>query len=81
MDKLNFDDINDLKKFLKENLLTKNEAAAITGQTPGAFNNAVHSGMINPFFESSGVGSAKAKLYLKSDVEHYRDTKRNINKP
>lgn len=79
--KIEFEDMEDLQSFINESLLTKSEAAKITGQSPVAFNQSVSLGAIKPFYESTGVGSAKVKLYLKSDVEHYRDTKRNINKP
>lgn len=79
--KIEFKNMDDLKSFINDNLLTKKEASAITEQTPGAFNQSVALGYIKPFYESEGVGSSKVKLYLKSDLEAYRATKKNINKP
>lgn len=67
--------IGELHDFIKENLLTKVEASKITGQSIGAFNQSVKMGMIKPFFESEGSTSSKVRLYLKSDMEAYRDRK------
>lgn len=72
-----FSELNEIQKWISENLLTKSEAAAITGQSLTGFNQSVAIGKIAPFYVSSGTGSSKVKLYLRSDIEHYRDTKRS----
>lgn len=78
----NYSEIQNIQKWMKENLLTKNEAAVITGQSTQAFNQSVRSGKIQPFYESTGIGPAKVNLYLKSDIEYYRDHKRKqLNGP
>lgn len=69
-----------IQKFMQEDLLTKSEAAAITDQSPIAFNQSVNLGYIKPFYESKGEKSSKVRLYLRSDIEEYARTKKNINK-
>lgn len=68
--------LEELKKFMQENLVTKQEAAKITGQSITAINQSIKKRMIQPFFESNGQGPAKVRLYLKSDIEWYRDHKK-----
>lgn len=67
--------IDELQTFLKNNLVTKKEAAEITGQSLNAFSQAVKYGVIKPFFESEGTTSSKVRLYLKSDLVEYRAKK------
>lgn len=67
--------IDELQTFLYDNLLTKTEAAKVTGQSINAFSQAVKYGVIKPFFESEGSTSSKVRLYLKSDLEEYRNRK------
>lgn len=81
MGKINIQSIDDLKKFMDENLVNKQQAAEITGQSVTAFEQSVKLKHVKPFYQSQGAGRANMRLYLKSDLEHYRDTKRNINKP
>lgn len=66
----------ELQNFLKENLLTKSDAVKITNQSINAFNQSIKTGMIKPFYESDGSTASKVRLYLKSDLESYRDRKR-----
>ena len=75
--KLEFEDAEDLQKFLNENLLPKKEAAEITGQSINAFSQSIKLGYVKPFYESSsGKTSSRVRLYLKSELEEYRDSKR-----
>lgn len=68
--------------WMKENLKTTAEAKEITEQSKNAFAQSVSTNQIKPFFESSeGYGAGKVRLYLKSDLEKYRDKKQeNRNK-
>lgn len=59
-----------VKEFLEENLLTKREAMDITGQSLSAFDQAVNTGRLVPFFER-GKARGIVRLYLKKDVEEY----------
>ncbi|EUJ16522.1 hypothetical protein [Listeria aquatica] len=64
-----------VQDFMYKNLVSKNEARKITGQSYEAFSQSVKNGWILPFFES-GSGTRKVRLYLKSDLEEYRNNKR-----
>lgn len=59
-----------MAKFLDENLVTKQEAMKITGQSLTAFNQSISSKQLTPFLER-GEGTGKVRLYLRSDVEKY----------
>lgn len=61
---------NDIKVWMEKNLLTKKEAMEITRQTLTAFDQAVMTGRLKPFFER-GKGRGLVRLYLKEDVERY----------
>lgn len=63
-------DLEKIKEFMQENLLTKKEAMRLTGQSLTAFDQAVATGRLKPFFEK-GEGRSTVRLYLKSDVERY----------
>lgn len=60
----------EMKKFINDNLITKREAMELTGQSLSAFDQAVNTGRLRPFFER-GKGRGIVRLYLKSDVEQY----------
>lgn len=62
--------IEEIKQFMNKNLLTKKEAMRITGQSLTAFDQAVQTGRLKPFFER-GEGRSTVRLYLKEDVERY----------
>jgi len=62
--------LEEIKQFMNENLLTKKEAMEITGQSLTAFEQAVQTGRLKPFFEK-GTGRSTVRLYLKADVECY----------
>lgn len=68
--------IEEIKQFISENLLTKKEAMEITGQSLTAFDQAVATGRLKPFFER-GEGRSTVRLYLKSDVERYNQERIN----
>ena len=68
----------EIKKWLYENLLTKEQSRQITNQSAGAFNQSVNLGRIKPFFETNGNGVQKVRLYLKKDIEDYAKNKRKI---
>ena len=60
----------EIKQFMNENLLTKKEAMRITSQSLPAFDQAVQTGRLKPFFER-GEGRSMVRLYLKAAVERY----------
>lgn len=63
-------DINKIKKFIDENLLTKKEAMEITKQSLTAFDQAVATGQLKPFYDH-GEDRSRVRLYLRSEVEEY----------
>lgn len=60
----------EIKKWANENLLTKQQAAEITGQSMSAFNQAIDTGKLVAFYDH-GVGRSRVRLYLKGEVEAY----------
>ncbi|MBE9855090.1 hypothetical protein G8B32_10710 [Enterococcus faecalis] len=69
---MNPNNINQIKQWMTENLVSKREALKITGQSPQAFQQSVRTNMIRPFYESKeGKGSSVVRLYLKSEIEAY----------
>ena len=73
---LKINNLDQLKEFMENNLLKKQDAMKITEQTATAFQQSEQTGKIKPFFETDGKGPAKIKLYLKSDMEEYARNKR-----
>ncbi|MHC5215179.1 hypothetical protein ACYSNR_00820 [Enterococcus sp. LJL128] len=71
--------LEDIQTWMKNNLVNKEQGREITGQSKQAFSQSVRLGYINPFFEIEGSTSTNVKLFLKSDLEDYRDKKRRIN--
>lgn len=69
-------DLDKQKEWLKENLVGKEQAYLITGQSRSAFNQSVNRGLIEPFFEIEGNTRTNMRLYLKSDLETYKANKR-----
>lgn len=76
-----FKDLKDLQEWLSVNLLTKQKSPAVTGQSIHGFHQSVTLGLVKPFYEVPGKGAAHVRLYLRSDLEEYAKTKRQINKP
>lgn len=76
-------DKEEIRKFIDENLLTKKEAMKITGQGLPAFNQAISTNALKPFYDH-GEGRSRVRLYLKSDVEEYakraEERRKNLNK-
>ena len=68
-----------MKRFLEDNLLTKKEAMEITGQSLSAFDQAVTTGRLVPFFER-GKDRGLVRLYLKEDVKQYNKERINYLK-
>lgn len=60
----------ELKKFLADNLITKQQAMRITGQSHSAFQQSVNTGQLKPIYQQ-GQGTGKVRLYLKKEVEEY----------
>lgn len=67
-------DIEEIKKWIEENLVMQDEARALTEQSVSAFNQSVQSGKIKAFVEFGE--SRKTRLYLRSEVEEYGRNKR-----
>lgn len=66
-----------IKKWIKENLVMREEAAEITGQSKPAFAQSLATGRITHFVE---FGSKRTtKLYLRSEMEEYARTKKEKN--
>lgn len=61
----------EFKSYVKENLLTREEAIKITQQSKGTFSNAVSNGYI-PIFVKLGT----TNLYLKEDIISYTEEKK-----
>lgn len=67
----------EIKQWIKDNLVMQEEARAITGQSISAFNQSVQNGKLQPFVE---YGEArKTRLYLRADLEEYAKNKRIRN--
>lgn len=65
---------SEIKKWINNNLVMQDEARSITSQSKTAFNQSVQNGKIQPFVEFGTV--RKTRLYLKEDLELYRENKR-----
>lgn len=67
-------DNNEIKNWIKNNLVMQSEARLITNQSITAFNQSVEAKKIKPFIE---FGEArKTRLYLRSELEEYAKNKR-----
>jgi hypothetical protein len=77
---MNITNPTDLKTWMSENLLTKQEAIVITKQSPETFQQAVRTRVILPFYEKEGKGPANVRLYLKSEIEAYAEHLATIRK-
>jgi hypothetical protein len=68
----------EIRLWIRENLVMQDEARNITGQSVSAFNQAVATSQIIPFVE---FGEArKTRLYLRSDLQEYARTKKTLKK-
>lgn len=64
----------EIKKWIEDNLVLRDEAESITGQSTSAFGQSVSNGKIKSFVEF-GSGR-KTRLYLRSELEEYAKNKR-----
>ncbi|MBO1139865.1 hypothetical protein FQS87_08145 [Enterococcus avium] len=67
---MKLESLEDIQRWSLDNLVTRQEAAAITGQSYTAFSQAINLRNIIPFL-SYGSGTATVRLYLKEDIENY----------
>lgn len=65
-------DLQDWLDFTKENILVKTQAKEILGMSESAFTQAISTQRLVPVIEL-GKGNRKIRLYLKSDVLHYKE--------
>ncbi|TES56204.1 hypothetical protein E2L07_05835 [Halalkalibacterium halodurans] len=68
----------EVRKWIKENLVMQDEAKDITGQSVHGFNQSVATGKIEPFVEFGAV--RKTRLYLRADLEEYARNKKTFKK-
>ncbi|GCF92485.1 hypothetical protein NRIC_03760 [Enterococcus florum] len=73
---MNKKELEQIKKFMENDLLTKSQAMEITGQSPNAFAQSLKSGKVSPFYEAEGTKADKVRLYLREDIETYAKNKR-----
>lgn len=66
--------IEEIKKWIEENLVMQDEARTITEQSVSGFNQSVQSGKIKAFAKFGE--SRKTRLYLRSEMEEYARNKR-----
>lgn len=71
MSKLNSDEV---KAWMIDNLVMREEARKITGQSDSAFGQSLGHGYIQPFIEYGN--KRKMSLYLKKDLEEYARNKK-----
>lgn len=68
----------EIKKWIEDNLVMRDEAMEITGQSNTGFGQSLAAGKINHFVE---FGNArKTRLYLRSDLEDYARNKKGAIK-
>lgn len=66
-----------IKKWIEDNLCTREVARSITGQSDSAFGQSLATGRISPFVELES-GKRVVRLYLRSDLEDYAKNKRKL---
>lgn len=65
-------DLEKIQIWIQNNLITRKQAALITGQSFEGFSQTIKQGRIKPFVEvGEGSGPSIVRLYLKSDIEEY----------
>ncbi|MCN72788.1 hypothetical protein CCE97_14560 [Listeria monocytogenes] len=67
--------LEELRAFLANNLLTKAEARTITKQSQTAFNQSIQTGTLKSFYEK-GENQSKVRLFLKEECEEYARNKK-----
>ncbi|WP_088816342.1 MULTISPECIES: hypothetical protein [Listeria] len=70
-----FDNLEELQHFLQHELLTKEQAIAITQQSPAAFMQAVSYSRIPTFYHSGAGkrGPSNVRLFWRDDVLTYAE--------
>jgi hypothetical protein len=66
--------LEEIKKWIEENLVMQDQARLITGQSVSGFNQSVATGRIVPFVEFGD--KRKTRLYLRVELEAYAKNKR-----
>lgn len=75
---ISFENKKELQDYLTKNLLPMEEARKITGQSVSGFNQSVALEKVVPFYQTvTASGRVQNKLFLKSELEEYRDNKRS----
>lgn len=64
----------EIKKWIEDNLVMRDEAQRITEQSDTAFGQSVSTGRIIPFVEFGD--KRKTRLYLRDDLERYKQNKK-----
>lgn len=65
--------LEELKDFMDKELIGRDEAVKITGQSKGTFSNAVTKGHVPVFYRGGNQGFT---LYLREDIDAYAEKKR-----
>lgn len=69
---LDKDSLHSFQSWAQKNLVTRQGAARITGQSYAGMSQAINRKVIEPFLEFDGdPPTSLIRLYLKSDVEKY----------
>ena len=76
---VNIQSEDELREYLKNNLFPMEEAKLITEQSTSSFLQSVAAGKLVPFYQTtSPKGRSQNKLFIKSELEEYRDNKRPV---
>ncbi|MDW5525199.1 hypothetical protein R6Z02_15710 [Carnobacterium maltaromaticum] len=75
---MNITNDKDMKEWLNNNLLSRNEAMLITKQSASAFDQSVASGKIIPYLERKVNGRKVISLYKKEDLQLYAKNKKRV---
>lgn len=68
---MNPEDLKKIQAWCQENLVNRQQAAEITGQSYTGFSQSIKLGTIKPFLSFGNSGPSVVRLYLKSDIEEY----------
>ena len=68
---MNITSIDELKAYMEEHVIGRDEAVEITGQTKTTFSNAVNLGYVPVFYRNQ-----RCTLYLREEIEAYTEQKR-----
>lgn len=69
---MHFNDLKEIHDWAQKNLLSRKQAAKITGQNYDAFSSSLRRNNIKPFLEiGDEPGPSLIRLYLREDIEKY----------